>query len=135
MPSQTCSLLVDIIKNTIGFCFTIPNLEVFADPGHKVIFKNTFDNLVKKVRCQHPIDVSIREIICEWLYEVTLDYLGRWVTKPTKKHTVEQTNDEHSSGWTERSTTSRGKPKKLEQWYKSEINWGIPTTTGGIYTG
>ena len=76
MPSQTCSLLVDIIKNTIGFCFTIPNLEVFADPGHKVIFKNTFDNLVKKVRCQHPIDVSIREIICERLYEVTLDYLG-----------------------------------------------------------
>ena len=62
--------------------------------------------------------------------EATLDNLGHWATKPTKRHAVEQTDDGHSGGWTKRSTASRGKPKKLERWYKSEINWGILTTTG-----
>ena len=74
--------------------------------------------------------------IWEWgCPEATLDYFGHWATKPTKEHAVERTDDERSSGWMERSTASRGKPKKLERWYKSEINWGIPTNTGGIYSG
>ena len=65
--SQAYSPLVDIIKNTIGFGFTVLNLEVLANPGHKVILENPLDNLVKEIGCKHFIDVGVREIICEWL--------------------------------------------------------------------
>ena len=33
----------------------------------------------------------------------------------------------------ERSTASRGKPKKLERWYKSEINWGTTDYYRGVF--
>jgi len=57
---------INIVEDFVGFCFAICNLEVLANPGHKVVLENTFYDLVKEIWCQHFVDICVR-IVHKWL--------------------------------------------------------------------
>jgi hypothetical protein len=47
--------------------------KIFLYPSYQMIFKCSFDYLMKEVRRDELIDIRTWEIICEWLYEIMLD--------------------------------------------------------------
>ena len=41
--------------------------EKFSNPGDKVVLEDSFDDLMKKISGEELMDVSAREVVCEWL--------------------------------------------------------------------
>ena len=48
-------------------------LKVLGNPSDEVIFKDTFDYLVKKIEGQHFVNISIWKVICEWLPQMAVN--------------------------------------------------------------
>lgn len=58
---------INVVEDPLGACFAVCSNKVLADPGDQMIFECALDELMKNVWCNHLVDVSTGEIICEWL--------------------------------------------------------------------
>jgi len=47
-------------------------LKVLGNPSDEVVFKDTFDYLVKKIGGQHFVNISVWKVICERLPQMTV---------------------------------------------------------------
>ena len=62
-------MTVNIIQDVICMRFIMFNYQVVTDPGHKMVFKCAFDQLVKDIRGKYLVNISTVEVIGEWLHK------------------------------------------------------------------
>ena len=60
-------LPVDLVKDQVHFGFPTFSFEVFDHPINKVIFEDSFNELVEDVWGDQFIDICTREMLSEWL--------------------------------------------------------------------
>jgi len=61
---------INVIEDSVCFCFAIFNLEILADPSYEMVLKNSFYDLVEEIRRQHFVDIGVRKIIGKWLSKI-----------------------------------------------------------------
>lgn len=59
--------MVNIIKDGLGFSFRVFMVEILFDPGHEVIFKAAFDDLVQDIGGDDLIEIGAGKIVGEQL--------------------------------------------------------------------
>src|SRR5258708_38541060 len=59
--------LINIVPNLLCMCLSMSQNNVFFNPCHQMVFKGSFDDLVKKIQCDKLMDVHTRKIVRERL--------------------------------------------------------------------
>jgi tRNA-binding EMAP/Myf-like protein len=72
--------MINVIQNTIGFCFPMNQKQILFNPSHKMILERSFDNLVENIWCDEFMYIGAWKIICEWLksHLKLIEKEGQW---------------------------------------------------------
>ena len=65
--------MVNIFTNFLCLFFSMLQVQIIIHPGHKVVFEDTFDELMKQIWCKEHVDISMREAVSKWLKMTSAD--------------------------------------------------------------
>ncbi|KAF8223184.1 hypothetical protein L208DRAFT_1412282, partial [Tricholoma matsutake] len=56
--------MVNVLYDIQGCRFTVGNMQVVGHPSYQMIFEDSFDELVQKVRCKEFMDIHSWKPMC-----------------------------------------------------------------------
>jgi hypothetical protein len=59
-------LMVNVLHDIQGYCFAMGDMQVVSHPSYQMIFEDSFDELVQKVRCKKFVDVCKGNLTDLW---------------------------------------------------------------------